>query len=76
MGIDTTVLRRATPVAVPLLAITLLASASVASAAGRVALVVGNSAYAAIGTLPNPGNDAADISSALGLLAIGLERVV
>ena len=32
---------------------------------GRVALVVGNSTYAHIGRLPNPENDAADISSAL-----------
>ena len=34
-------------------------------AAGRVALVVGNSTYAHIGRLPNPGNDAADMSAAL-----------
>ena len=34
------------------------------SAAGRVALVVGNSAYAR-GRLPNPGNDAADMAAAL-----------
>ena len=32
---------------------------------GRVALVVGNSTYAHIGRLPNPENDATDISSAL-----------
>ena len=36
-----------------------------AQAAGRVALVVGNSAYAHIGELPNPGNDAADVGAAL-----------
>ena len=42
-----------------------------ASAAGRVALVVGNGAYGAIGTLPNPGNDAADVASALGRIAAG-----
>ena len=36
-----------------------------ASAAGRVALVVGNSDYAHIGRLPNPVNDAADVGAAL-----------
>ena len=42
-----------------------IASGSVADAAGRVALVVGNSAYSHIGRLPNPGNDAADVTAAL-----------
>ena len=37
-----------------LVVVVLVTSASVALAAGRVALVVGNSAYSAIGTLPNP----------------------
>ena len=37
----------------------------VALANGRVALVVGNSTYAHIGRLPNPQNDATDISAAL-----------
>ena len=46
--------------AAAVLALVLLASASVALAAGRVALVVGNSAYSHIGRLPNPENDAAD----------------
>ena len=36
------------------------------SAAGRVALVVGNSTYAHIGRLPNPENDAAAMAAALG----------
>ena len=48
---------------------------STAAAAGRVALVVGNSAYAAIGTLPNPGNDAADVASALGRLGFDVTTV-
>ena len=48
---------------------------SVASAAGRVALVVGNGAYAEIGTLPNPGNDAADVAAALGRLGFEVETV-
>ena len=36
-----------------------------ATAAGRVALVVGNGTYAHIRRLPNPGNDAADMTAAL-----------
>ena len=42
-----------------------LAVPSVVLADGRVALVVGNSTYAHIGRLPNPDNDARDISAAL-----------
>ena len=48
-----------------LLAFVLLAAPWPASAAGRVALVVGNSTYEHIGRLPNPANDAADLSAAL-----------
>ena len=48
---------------------------SVAWAAGRVALVVGNGAYGAIGALPNPGNDAADVSAALGRLGFDVTTV-
>ena len=48
-----------------LLSLVLLASAAVALAEGRVALVVGNSTYAHIGRLPNPENDAAAVSAAL-----------
>ena len=36
-----------------------------AFATGRVALVIGNSAYAHIGRLPNPANDAVDMEAAL-----------
>ena len=45
----------------------LLAAAVSAQAAGRVALVVGNSdyAHAHVGRLPNPTNDAADVGAAL-----------
>ena len=50
---------------VVLLWMALTAAASVSSAADRMALVVGNSEYAHIGRLPNPGNDAADMSAAL-----------
>ena len=42
-----------------------LAIPSVVLADGRVALVVGNSTYAHIGRLPNPDNDARDMSAAL-----------
>ena len=48
---------------------------SVAWAAGRVALVVGNGAYGAIGALPNPGNDAGDVSAALGRLGFDVTTV-
>lgn len=62
-------MRRAKPSAKPgvvlLLAFVLVALASVALAAGRVALVVGNSTYDHIGRLPNPENDAVDMSAAL-----------
>ena len=49
---------------VGLLALVLAASASVALAR-QVALIVGNSSYAHIGRLPNPENDAVDMSAAL-----------
>ncbi len=51
-----------------LLALVVFGSTSVVLADGRVALVVGNSTYAHIGRLPNPENDAADVSAALGRL--------
>ena len=47
------------------LALVVLAMPAVVLADGRVALVVGNSTYAHVGRLPNPDNDAADISAAL-----------
>ena len=46
-----------------------------ALAADRVALVVGNSAYTAIGALPNPGNDATDVAAALGRLGFDVTTV-
>ena len=55
--------------------VVLVTSAPVALAAGRVALVVGNSAYSAIGALPNPGNDAADVAAALGRLGFDVTTV-
>ena len=50
---------------VAVLALVMLAVPAVVLADGRVALVVGNSTYAHIGRLPNPDNDAADMSAAL-----------
>ena len=50
---------------VAVLASVVLAVPVVVLADGRVALVVGNSTYTHIGRLPNPDNDARDISSAL-----------
>ena len=50
---------------VAVLACVVFAAPSVVLADGRVALVVGNSTYAHIGRLPNPDNDARDISAAL-----------
>ena len=50
------------------LVLVVFAPASVALAAGRVALVVGNSNYDHIGRLPNPENDAVDMAGALARL--------
>ena len=51
--------------AVLVLAFVVLAVPSVVLADGRVALVVGNSTYTDIARLPNPRNDATDMSAAL-----------
>lgn len=40
----------------------------------RVALVIGNSAYAHVSTLPNPANDAADIADALERIGFEVTR--
>ena len=53
------------PLVVVVLAFVVFAAPAVVLADGRVALVVGNSTYARIGRLPNPDNDARDISAAL-----------
>ena len=58
-------MKLARPFVVAVLALTLLTWASLALADDRVALVVGNSAYAHIGRLPNADNDARDLSAAL-----------
>ena len=58
-------MRPAWVLVVVLVALVLAGSASVELAARQVALVVGNSTYAHIGRLPNPENDAVDLSAAL-----------
>ena len=50
---------------VAVLAFVVFVAPSIVLADGRVALVVGNSTYAHIGRLPNPDNDARDMSAAL-----------
>src|SRR4030088_1878366 len=51
----------------------MLASASAAHADRRVALVVGNSAYASAASLRNPRNDASDMAEMLGKLGFEVE---
>ena len=57
-------------VVVAVLAFVVVTMTSVARGDGRVALVVGNSTYAHIGRLPNPDNDARDVSAALRRLGL------
>ena len=56
-------------------AVGLALAPSAAFPADRVALVVGNGAYAAIGALPNPSNDATDVAAALGRLGFDVTTV-
>jgi hypothetical protein len=46
-----------------------------AFAEGRVALVIGNSAYAHVPSLPNPSHDAQDVADALGRLGFAVKTV-
>ena len=50
-------------------------SAAHSEGAGRVALVVGNSDYTHVGRLPNPANDATDVSAALRRLGFEVTTV-
>lgn len=43
---------------------------------GRLALVIGNSAYTAVSPLPNPQNDAADVGAALGRLGFDVTTLL
>ena len=65
--------RRSLLAVVVLLAAGAGAAPSVASAASRVALVMGNSTYAELGRLPNPANDASGVSAALARLGFGFD---
>ena len=75
VGMRRRALRRVIVVAGLLAALGLAGVSPAALAAGRVALVVGNGTYAAIGALPNPGNDAADMAAALGRLGFDVTTV-
>ena len=55
--------------------VVLVALAPAALAEGRVALVVGNGTYAHISWLPNPGNDAVDMTAALRRLGFEVTTV-
>ena len=69
--------RRIAKLGVVLLLVVIVVAArpSGEQAAGRVALVVGNSTYAHVGRLPNPGNDAEDVSAALRRLGFEVTTV-
>jgi hypothetical protein len=54
--------------------VALLLAAVPASAGTRVALVIGNSAYQNAPFLPNPANDAADLSASLGRLGFDVKH--
>ncbi len=58
-------MRAVRPLVIAVLVLVVLVTPTVVLADGRVALVVGNSTYAHIGRLPNPDNDARDMSAAL-----------
>ncbi len=62
-------MRAVRPLVVAALVLVVLATPTVVLADGRVALVVGNSTYVHIGRLPNPDNDARDMSAALRRLS-------
>src|SRR5690348_10059033 len=57
------------------LAMLLLATSPSHSAQNRVALVIGNSAYINVPALPNPANDAADVSQSLQRLGFNVTTV-
>ena len=64
-GVGVREMKLAKSFVVGVLTLALVASASVVLAAGRLALVVGNSTYAHLERLPNPENDATDIAETL-----------
>src|SRR4051812_49421222 len=58
------------------LAILLLGSSASHSAQNRIALVVGNSSYANVPALPNPANDAGDLTQSLQHLGFNVTTVI
>jgi tetratricopeptide (TPR) repeat protein len=62
--------------ALTLLALVMLVDASAARAESRVALVIGNGAYKTVPALPNPPNDAKDVSQALTSLGFQVTLLV
>ena len=58
-----------------LAALALAAACGQASAASRVALVIGNASYAHAPVLANPPNDAADVGAAFGRLGFEVTRL-
>ena len=68
--------RRVRPAVAAVAAAVVLSALPVAAgAAERVALVIGNGAYAHVKRLPNPGNDAADVGAAFERLGFTVTRV-
>jgi hypothetical protein len=59
----------------PFVAVALLALSGHAHAQTRVALVVGNSTYAKVPSLPNPAHDAQDVSAALTRLGFAVNTI-
>ena len=57
----------------PFMAVFMFVTPSVVLADGRVALVIGNSAYSEASRLPNPVNDATDVSAALERIGFDVE---
>ena len=62
-------------IVVLLLAFHQMLAPGVASAADRIALVIGNSVYQHVSALPNPGNDAADLGASLRRLGFDVTAV-
>ena len=62
--------------ALVLAAVAALLAPAGATAQGRVALVIGNGAYAQVSRLPNPTNDAADVGAALDRLGFDVTTLL
>jgi hypothetical protein len=67
--------RRLLPLLMPFVIAVILLLPGRAEAQNRVALVVGNSAYTKVPSLPNPAHDAQDVSAALTRLGFAVKTV-